>query len=198
VRQSGVPTAERSRRARAWVDFGVDESWERAAPRRARAHAAPADDAQQPATLRAESPTAASMGAPRGASPSGVPVRAPELERDAPDAWSHASGVSTPAPRPGAGVPGRRTVTIRGRGAERDLAFSAHRTTRRPPTRAHERPGFKPDRAALWAILLGVFLVLVAATSSHAATFGHSARVHHAALGRPAAAIVRVSAAPSR
>jgi hypothetical protein len=95
-------------------------------------------------------------------------------------------------------VPGRRTVTIRGRGAERDLAFPAHRTTRRPATRPHERPGFKPDRAALWAILLGVFLVLVAATSSHAATLragaGAGAGAHRAVLERPAAHVVHVAA----
>ena len=40
---------------------------------------------------------------------------------------------------------------------------------RRPPSRPHERPGFQPDRVAMWAVLLGVLLVLVAATSSHAA-----------------------------
>jgi hypothetical protein len=35
---------------------------------------------------------------------------------------------------------------------------------------AHERPGFRPDRAALWAFVLGLLLVLVAATSAHGAT----------------------------
>ena len=49
----------------------------------------------------------------------------------------------------GAGVAGRRTVTIRGRGAERDLAFPEPGRARRPPVRRHERPGFKPDRTAL-------------------------------------------------
>jgi hypothetical protein len=34
----------------------------------------------------------------------------------------------------------------------------------------HERAGFRPDRAAMWAVLLGVILMLAAATSSHAAT----------------------------
>jgi hypothetical protein len=98
-----------------------------------------------------------------------------------------------PAPGPGAGIPGRRTVTIRGHGAERDLAFAAQRSARRPATRPHERPGFKPDRAAMWAILLGIFLVLVAATSSHAATLRSTASLHHAAVARPAAHVVRVS-----
>jgi hypothetical protein len=54
-------------------------------------------------------------------------------------------------------------VVIRGRGAERNLPVS------RPTMRRHERPGFKADRAALWAVMLGLLLILVAATSAHAA-----------------------------
>jgi hypothetical protein len=54
-------------------------------------------------------------------------------------------------------------VTIRGHGAERNLPVA------RPNLRRHERPGFKADRAALWAVMLGVLLILVAATSAHAA-----------------------------
>ena len=61
----------------------------------------------------------------------------------------------------------RRTVTIRGQGAERYRAP----TPRRPAERRHEREGFRPDRAAMWAVLLGVMLILVAVTSAHAATF---------------------------
>jgi hypothetical protein len=67
-------------------------------------------------------------------------------------------------------VPGRRTITITGQGAE---GYAARR--RRPQRPVHERPGFRPDRFAMWAVLLGVLLVLVAATSSHAAM-----RVSHA------------------
>jgi hypothetical protein len=67
---------------------------------------------------------------------------------------------------PGAGVAGRRTVTIRGRGAERNLAWP-DATHRRPPRRAYERAGFKPDRVAMWAVLLGILLVLVAVMSAH-------------------------------
>jgi hypothetical protein len=65
------------------------------------------------------------------------------------------------------GVPGRRTVTIRGHGAERYRAPAP----RRPSERRHEREGFRPDRAAMWAVLLGLMLILVAVTSAHAATF---------------------------
>ena len=72
---------------------------------------------------------------------------------------------ATPAPATPASpsAPPRRTVTIRGRGAERNLPVA------RPTLRRHERPGFRPDRAALWAVMLGLLLILVAATSAHAA-----------------------------
>src|ERR1039458_4393228 len=98
---------------------------------------------------------------------------------------------SQPRPRPtpaagppaashgGAGVPRRRTVTIRGVGAEAWAVRPSSRSRgsrapgsasggRRRP-RAYERSGFRPDRVAMWAVLLGVVLVLVAAASSHAA-----------------------------
>jgi len=71
------------------------------------------------------------------------------------------------------GVPGRRTVTIRGRGAERDLMWPAHQSRRRPDFPVYERPGFKPDRMAMWAVFLGLLMVLVAAASSHAAVLAH-------------------------
>jgi hypothetical protein len=70
----------------------------------------------------------------------------------------------------GAGVPGRRTVTIRGQAPERYPARRADGSRRPRPERRHERAGFRADRAALWAVLLGVMLILVAVTSAHAAT----------------------------
>jgi hypothetical protein len=63
------------------------------------------------------------------------------------------------------GVPGRRTVTIRGQGAER---YVPARSSRRRPERRYERAGFKADRAAMWAVMLGVMLILAAAASAHA------------------------------
>jgi hypothetical protein len=69
-------------------------------------------------------------------------------------------------------VSGRRTVTIRGQVAERNLP-------RRPPRTIRERAGARPDRIAMWAVLLGVLLLLVAATSSHAAVV-HVAHVLNA------------------
>ena len=81
-----------------------------------------------------------------------------------------ASQTAEPAVIPGSGVSGRRTVTIHGRGAER---YSTTAQRRRPARRLHERDGFRPDRVAMWAVMLGFILVLVAATSSHAATITH-------------------------
>jgi hypothetical protein len=83
-------------------------------------------------------------------------------------------------------------VTITGHGAE---GYASRNGTR--PSNAirhrqlprHERAGFKPDRAAMWAVLLGVMLILAAATSAHGAaldhaaahqTFAHHLVAHHA------------------
>lgn len=73
----------------------------------------------------------------------------------------------TPAPWADDGPPARRTVTITGRGADRNL-WATEATRRRPARLPHERAGFKPDRVAMWAVFLGVLLVLVAALSGHA------------------------------
>ena len=64
--------------------------------------------------------------------------------------------------------PARRTVTITGRGAERNLPWPTDAARRRSAKRVHERAGFRPDRFAMWALFLGLLLVLVAATSAHA------------------------------
>jgi hypothetical protein len=80
---------------------------------------------------------------------------------------------SDPVPRP-ASTParsttsptGRRTVTITGRGAERHLPWPGD-PGHRPARRAHERAGFRPDRVAMWAVLLGVLLIAVAIASAH-------------------------------
>jgi hypothetical protein len=62
----------------------------------------------------------------------------------------------------------RRTVVIRGQVAPPPRVAAAAR--RRPPRRAHERiAGARPDRAALWAVLMGVFLILTAIITAHGA-----------------------------
>jgi hypothetical protein len=89
----------------------------------------------------------------------------PDQDVAAPAEWS-----------PSRGVPGRRTVTIRGQVADR---YATPRpSSRRRPERRYERTGFRPDRAALWAVLLGVMLILAAVTSAHAATLHTLAHLH--------------------
>jgi hypothetical protein len=124
---------------------------------------------------------------PRSEAPTRQPATARAERAAAPTRRATSERPERPAPRPSAtnrgGVPGRRTVTIQGRGADRSWAPVGDR--RRPARRPHERAGFRPDRAALWAVMLGFVLVLVAATSSHAAVRGHVAR---AGAGRAAVA----------
>lgn len=124
--------------------------------------------ARGPLPARAPAPVAAAplASAPAAPTPTSAPVRSAPTSTPA-----RSAPTSAPAPpaRPAATSEaqvadgGRRTVVIRGRGAERNLAVA------RPTLRRHERPGFKADRAALWAVVLGLLLILVAAASAHAA-----------------------------
>ncbi|MDQ6745028.1 MAG: hypothetical protein M3Z27_03270 [Actinomycetota bacterium] len=121
----------------------------------------------RPVVARPERPRLRAVAAPAAASPRAAratPAPAPPRA---------AQGTPAPAPRrsPGTGVPDRRTVTITGRGAERYRP-----PQRRPTRRAHERPGFRPDRIAMWAVLLCVLMILAATTSSHAAVRPHVAK----------------------
>jgi hypothetical protein len=66
---------------------------------------------------------------------------------------------------------GRRTVEIRGRTVPAPaVPRSLDLDRRRPPRRVIERVGPRPDRLALWALLLGIVLILVAVGTSDAAT----------------------------
>jgi hypothetical protein len=58
---------------------------------------------------------------------------------------------------------GRRTVQITGRPGE---ARATSQAQRHRPRTASDRVGHRPDRVALWAVLLGAILILLAATSS--------------------------------
>jgi hypothetical protein len=246
---AGVSHApEPAQRERAWVDFGVDDTWEPAPPRRPRRNLATGHTRSVPGQFpemgSAPRPTVNTLprpvaGAPRtdpaavrrsAAAPAPVaaqrprPVAAPSARPVAPRAprpvaASTARPVAPRAPRPvaastarpvasptpaapapapaaSAATPVRRTVTIRGRGAERDLAFPSYDRARRPATRRHERPGFQPDRTAMWAVMLGLLLVLVACASAHATALPRAVAAHHGASA-PRVAIVR-AAAPQR
>lgn len=64
----------------------------------------------------------------------------------------------------------RRTVVIRGQVAPPPRPYASAPARRRPPRRASERiAGSRPDRAALWAVMMGVFLILVAVMTAHGA-----------------------------
>lgn len=93
--------------------------------------------------------------------------------------WNEQFDYAPPSPAGLGGRPAvadRRTVRISGRGAEgyatrhgtRPSSAQRHRNVK-----PHERAGFKPDRIAMWAIVLGVMLTLAAAASSHAAVLAH-------------------------
>ena len=90
--------------------------------------------------------------------------------------WSHVT--EPPPPR---GRSGRQTVTITGQGAE---GYATRRGTRSSTAqrhqaiRRHERDGFRPDRVAMYAVMLGVMLMLAAAVSAHAAVLAHHALTH--------------------
>lgn len=72
-----------------------------------------------------------------------------------------------PHPR-GTGVPARRTVEIRGRTVPAPSVPRAELDRRRPPRRPIERVGPHPDRLALWALLMGLVLILVAVGTADA------------------------------
>ena len=76
-----------------------------------------------------------------------------------------------PRPRHLAAIPTgeRRTIVITGRGAPTPAPRTRRaEAARRPPRRLTERAGPNPDRIALWAVLLGLFLIVVALVSAHA------------------------------
>lgn len=72
-----------------------------------------------------------------------------------------------PHPR-GTPVPARRTVEIRGRTVPAPAVPRIEVDRRRPPRRPIERVGPRPDRLALWALLMGLMLILVAVGTADA------------------------------
>jgi hypothetical protein len=72
---------------------------------------------------------------------------------------------------PGQGVPGRPTVQIRGRGSEARVdALMPERARRRPSRTVSERLGPRPDRVALYALVLAVVLIITAVATADAST----------------------------
>lgn len=154
-----------------------DEVWqdafirrEPASSRRRRLHAIEGGRSATAAPVAdpvAEPPaTAAPVADPPAERPATPAPRTVAARRPHDQAVAAAPAAAAAPVRPGAGVPGRRTVTIRGYGAERNLPWPDG-TRRRPQRRAYERAGFQPDRVAMWAVLLGILLVIVAVASAH-------------------------------
>jgi hypothetical protein len=84
----------------------------------------------------------------------GAPASAPA--QDGPPAAPPSAAVAEPAARVDA-VDGRRTIVI-GRSVE---STSLARRPRRPRT-VGDRVGHRPDRLAMWAVALGMLLILIA------------------------------------
>jgi hypothetical protein len=64
-----------------------------------------------------------------------------------------------------ADAPPRRTVTITGRPEKARHLRVVEIDRRRPPRRAVERLGPRPDRIAMWAVFMALFLILVVLVS---------------------------------
>ena len=78
-----------------------------------------------------------------------------------------------PAASPPAGAAPRRTVQITGRTVPAPHVVPFDRVAsdrRRPPRAPAALAGPRPDRIAMWAVVLGFVLIAVAATSAHGAT----------------------------
>jgi hypothetical protein len=195
--QAGVSASmpRSRRRVQAWLDWSEDELWVAPRPREsvAMGRRAVAPDGR---TVASERRPVASVRGPRVATgrvteaparviePPGQPAQRPRQVAQPPRAVAERPQRASASPVAPAG---RRTITITGHGDDRQTGRAELTGRPRPQRRAHERPGYRPDRLALYAVLLGVVLVLVAATSSHAATL----RPAHA---RPAAQVRLVQA----
>ncbi len=72
----------------------------------------------------------------------------------------------------GTGQPGRATIELRGRTVPAPAVPRVQDPERRrPPRRPIERVGARPDRVAMWALLMGLLLILVALGTSDAPAF---------------------------
>jgi hypothetical protein len=107
--------------------------------------------------------------------PQVVERRASELARPASELVSPSSELARPAsvarrgPHPrGTAIPARRTVEIRGRTVPAPAVPRVELDRRRPVRRPIERVGPHPDRLALWALLMGLMLILVAVGTADA------------------------------
>jgi hypothetical protein len=120
-----------------------------------------------PARRFAREPVATAPAVPRGTALLAPPAAGPDaLGAGAAPAPAHRPDVA--APRPAAA---RRTVQIRGHAVPAPaVPRLVEVERRRAPRRPAERMGQRPDRLALWALLMGIVLILVAVGTADAAT----------------------------
>ncbi len=145
-------------------DFDFSSARVAAAARRRSGPARPAARFAEPVRQLAIAPApAASAPAPAASAPR-------HRRRDIADRYE--APVREVEAEPRRSPDGRRIVTIQGRPAER---YAPTVQRRRSAQRAYEREGFRPDRAAMWAVLLGMLMILAAATSAHGAVLSHHA-----------------------
>lgn len=160
----------------------VDRYWRRTAARRAAAEARRADGLARAdrAVQRAREADLADQAArerrrDRGRTGADTATAASTAEPSDPYRELLSTWARETAQQPSVKA-GRRTVTIKGHGAEgvttrngtRGSAAERHLNLPR-----HERNGFQPDRVAMWAVLLGVVMILAAAATAHAAVIAH-------------------------
>lgn len=161
------------------VEWTVDSGWVQPPPRpRAAERFSGRSDrplVRRPAATPADAISARPLHATAAGQPNPAAAHLPDATAPRPaDAIAVRRPDATPARRPEA-TPARRTVTIRGHGDERTVPS---RSRSRRPERPYERSGFRADRAAIWAVLLCALLVLIAATTAHAATLHALAQLH--------------------
>ena len=98
-------------------------------------------------------------------SPADEPRRARTTREPRPRAYGSRVGTSAAGAAGAAGVPGRRTVQITGQTV-------APAPPRRRPSSGVSSSAFvaRPDRTAMWAFLLALFLVLMAVATASAGT----------------------------
>ncbi len=166
--QPGVSVGRARERQDAALDYGPPVR-----ERPSQAESAGAQRAERPRNLTLVPPPSPRQPSPRQPLPRQPSPRQPRPRQPTP---------AQTAQRPSTPRSDRRTITITGHGAQRHYPSTYAR--RRPARPVHHRPGFRPDRAALWAVMLGLLLVLVAATSSHAAIRTHAAKRSGAAAIR--------------
>ncbi|MDX6684873.1 MAG: hypothetical protein QOF86_1001 [Baekduia sp.] len=110
----------------------------------------------------------------------------PATPADVAHELAHLSAADDPFATPPPPVGTRRTIQIKGRPGE---ASAPSRARRHRPRTASDRVGHRPDRIALWAVALGLILIILAATTSSS-----QAAVPHRAATAPSAFSAKVAA----